>query len=147
MYTLYAFEITDGLIGSGTHGPRSKSTTGSACLVMSFAAPVNKNIKVSCTIKVLAESSLTNLKPSSSYERWWRTSRLGDWLFGLKATKWGSLSGSFRARQAAWAFQRDPTLVPHLEHWPYGSTWHTLVRSLRTYNRLHWTLWFIWFVS
>ena len=45
-YTLYALKITDGPIGSGTYGPRSKSTTESARLKVSFAAPVNKNIKV-----------------------------------------------------------------------------------------------------
>ena len=45
-YTLYDFKITDGPIGSGTYHPRSKSTTGSACLEVSFAAPVNENIKV-----------------------------------------------------------------------------------------------------
>ena len=45
-YTLYAFKITDGPIESGTSGPRSKSTTGSARLEVSFAAPVNENIKV-----------------------------------------------------------------------------------------------------
>ena len=31
-YTLYAFKITDGPIGPGTYGPRSKSATGSARL-------------------------------------------------------------------------------------------------------------------
>ena len=45
-YTLYFFKITDGPIGSGTYGPRSKSTTRSARLEVSFAAPVNENIKV-----------------------------------------------------------------------------------------------------
>ena len=45
-YTLYAFTITDGPIGQGTYGPRSKSVTGSARVEVSFAAPVNKNIKV-----------------------------------------------------------------------------------------------------
>ena len=45
-YTLYAFKITDGPIGPGTYGPRSKSSTGSARLEVSFAAPVNENIKV-----------------------------------------------------------------------------------------------------
>ena len=45
-YTLYAFKITDGPIGFGTYGPRSKSTTGFARLEVSFAAPVNENIKV-----------------------------------------------------------------------------------------------------
>ena len=45
-YTLYAFKITDVPIGSGTYGPRSKSTTGSARLEVLFAAPLNENIKV-----------------------------------------------------------------------------------------------------
>ena len=45
-YTLYAFTITDGPMGSGTYGPRSKSNTKSARLEVSFAAPVNENIKV-----------------------------------------------------------------------------------------------------
>ena len=45
-YTLYAFKNTDGLIGPGTYGPRSKSATGSARLEISFAAAVNENIKV-----------------------------------------------------------------------------------------------------
>ena len=45
-YTLYAFKITDSPIGSGTYGPRSKSTTGSARLEVSFSEPVNENIKV-----------------------------------------------------------------------------------------------------
>ena len=45
-YTLYAFKITDGPIGPGTNGPRSKSATRSCCLEVSFAASVNENIKV-----------------------------------------------------------------------------------------------------
>ena len=45
-YTLYAFKITDGPIGPGTYGPRSKSATGLARLEISFAAGVNENIKV-----------------------------------------------------------------------------------------------------
>ena len=45
-YTLYAFKITDGPIGPGTYGPRSKSATESARLEVSFTAAVNKNIKV-----------------------------------------------------------------------------------------------------
>ena len=45
-YTLYAFKITDRPIRSGTYGPRSKSTTGSGRLEVSFAAPVNENINV-----------------------------------------------------------------------------------------------------
>ena len=59
-YTLYAFKITDGLIGSGNYGPRSKSITGSARLDMSFAAPENENIKVIVYYRSPAESSLTN---------------------------------------------------------------------------------------
>ena len=45
-YTSYAFKITDGPIGPGSYGPRSMSATGSARLEVSFAAAVNKNIKV-----------------------------------------------------------------------------------------------------
>ena len=40
------FKITDGPIGPGTYGPRSKSATGSARLEISFSAAVNENIKV-----------------------------------------------------------------------------------------------------
>ena len=46
IYTLYAFKITDGPIGQGTYIPRSKSSTKSARLEISFAAAVNENIKV-----------------------------------------------------------------------------------------------------
>ena len=45
-YTLYAFKITDGLIGPGTYGPRSKSATGSARLEVSFTAAVNEKHQV-----------------------------------------------------------------------------------------------------
>ena len=45
-YTLYAFKITDGSIGQDTYGQQSKSATGSARLEVSFAAAVNKYIKV-----------------------------------------------------------------------------------------------------
>ena len=45
-YTLYAFKITDDPNGPGTYGPRSKSATGCARLEVSFAAPVNENIKL-----------------------------------------------------------------------------------------------------
>jgi len=45
-YTIYAFKITDGPIGSGTEGPRYRSTTGSVRLEIGFAAPQNTNIKV-----------------------------------------------------------------------------------------------------
>ena len=40
-YTLYAFNSTDGNIGQGRYGLRSKSSTGSARLEISFAAAVN----------------------------------------------------------------------------------------------------------
>ena len=49
--TLYAFKITDGPIGPGTYGPRSKFATGSARSEVSFTAAVNENIKWSCFIK------------------------------------------------------------------------------------------------
>ena len=45
-YTLYAFKITDGHLGPGTYGSRSKSATGSVRLEMAFAAAQNENIKV-----------------------------------------------------------------------------------------------------
>ena len=45
-YTIYAFKVTDGPIGSGTEGPRSRSTTGSIRLEVGFSAPQNTNIKV-----------------------------------------------------------------------------------------------------
>ena len=45
-YTLYAVKITDGPIESGTYGLLSKSPTESARPEVSFAAPVNENIKV-----------------------------------------------------------------------------------------------------
>jgi len=45
-YTIYAFKITDGPIGSGTEGPRSRATTGSLRLEIRFAAPQASNIKV-----------------------------------------------------------------------------------------------------
>ena len=45
-YTLYAFKITDGPIGPGTYGPRSKSATGSVRLEVSFGAAQKENIKV-----------------------------------------------------------------------------------------------------
>ena len=37
-YTIYAFKITDGPIGSGNEGPRSRSNTGSLRLDIGFAA-------------------------------------------------------------------------------------------------------------
>ena len=45
-YTIYAFKFTDRPIGSGTEGPRSRSTTGSSRLEVGFSAPQNTNIKV-----------------------------------------------------------------------------------------------------
>ena len=45
-YKLYTFKMTDNRIGPGMYSPRSKSATGSACLDVSFAAAVNKTIKV-----------------------------------------------------------------------------------------------------
>ena len=45
-YTIYAFKVTDGPIGSGTEGPRSLSTTGSIRLEVGFSAPQHTNIKV-----------------------------------------------------------------------------------------------------
>ena len=45
-FTLYTFKITDGPVGSGVDGPRSKSTTGSARLEIGFSAAQNTNIKV-----------------------------------------------------------------------------------------------------
>ena len=50
-YTLYAFKITNGPIGPGTYGPRSKSATGSARLEVSLAATVNETSRWSCSIK------------------------------------------------------------------------------------------------
>ena len=45
-YTFYAFKMTDGLIGSGTKGPRFRVTTGSLRLEIGFAAPQNTKIKL-----------------------------------------------------------------------------------------------------
>ena len=45
-YTLYTFKITDGPVGSGTEGPRSKSTTSSVRLEIGFSAAQNSNTKV-----------------------------------------------------------------------------------------------------
>ena len=45
-FTIYAFKITDGPVGPGTEGPRSKSTTGSIRLEIGFSAAKNRNIKV-----------------------------------------------------------------------------------------------------
>ena len=52
-YNLYAFKITDGPIGPGTIGPRSKSATGSARLEVAFAAAPNENIKVILVYQML----------------------------------------------------------------------------------------------
>ena len=52
-YTLYAFMITDGPVGSGTEGPRSKSTSGSVRLEIGFAAAAAANIKVIVFYKML----------------------------------------------------------------------------------------------
>ena len=45
-YTLFAFKITEGPIGPGTHGPRSMSATGSVRLEVAFAGEQNENIRV-----------------------------------------------------------------------------------------------------
>ena len=84
-YTLYAFKISDGPIGPGTYGPRSKSATGSAPLKVSFTAAVKVNINVVLLYQMLGRIDITDL-PSSSYdERWQLTSRLKDRMFSLKA--------------------------------------------------------------
>ena len=57
-YTLYAFQITDGPIGPGTYGGRSKSATGSARLEVSFAAAVNENIKMILLYQMLGRLEL-----------------------------------------------------------------------------------------
>ena len=54
-YTLYAFKITDGIIGPEKYGPRFKSATGSARLEVSFTAAVNKNIKVVLLYQMLGK--------------------------------------------------------------------------------------------
>ena len=63
-YTIYDFKVTDGPIGSGTEGPRSRSTTGSFRLEVGFAAPQNTNIKVIIIFKNLGDlefDALTNV--------------------------------------------------------------------------------------
>jgi len=45
-YTLYAFKITDGRIGSGTTCSRSKANQGSCRLKITFSAGNAENIKV-----------------------------------------------------------------------------------------------------
>ena len=52
-YTLYGFKISDNFIGPVTYGPRFKSTAGSARLEVSFAAAVNKNIKINLLYQML----------------------------------------------------------------------------------------------
>ena len=44
--TSYSYKFTDGLIGPGMYGPRSKSATGSARLEVLLAAEVYENIEV-----------------------------------------------------------------------------------------------------
>ena len=77
-YTLYAFKITDGPIGKGTFGQRSKSATASSRLELSFAAAVNENIKVILLYQMLEKSSLTDFTKFSFYARWQWTSRWRD---------------------------------------------------------------------
>ena len=43
-FTLYTFKITDGPVGSGVDGMRSKFATGSARLEIGFSAAQNTNI-------------------------------------------------------------------------------------------------------
>ena len=45
-YTLYAFQTTDGPIGSGAHSPRSAISTGKLRLSIGFSAANNTTIKV-----------------------------------------------------------------------------------------------------
>ena len=45
-YTIYAFNVTKEPIGSGTEGPRSRSTTGFIRLEVGYAESQNTNIKV-----------------------------------------------------------------------------------------------------
>jgi hypothetical protein len=51
-YTLWPFKVTDGPIGTGTEGPRSRAYEGSFRLEITFAANLGHNIKV----VVLSES-------------------------------------------------------------------------------------------
>ena len=63
-YTLYAFKLTDGPIGSGTIGLRSRSTTGSIRLEVCFVAPQNTNITgiiLSQNLGVLVFDALTKV--------------------------------------------------------------------------------------
>ena len=52
-YTWFAFKITDGFIGPGTYGLRSKFAIKSARLEILFAAAVNENIKVIIYYQIL----------------------------------------------------------------------------------------------
>ena len=45
-YTLYAFKLTDGPIGSGTVGPRSHAESGSARLEFDFDTAPTANLKL-----------------------------------------------------------------------------------------------------
>ena len=45
-YTLYAFQTTDGPIGSGAHSPRSAISTGKLRLSIGFSEANNTTIKV-----------------------------------------------------------------------------------------------------
>lgn len=45
-YTLYAFKLTDGLIGSWTVGPRSHSESGSVRVKYDFKTAPTANLKV-----------------------------------------------------------------------------------------------------
>jgi len=45
-YTLYAFKTTDGPIGSGTEGPRSRASEGVIGLNIGFATAPTSNVKV-----------------------------------------------------------------------------------------------------
>ena len=76
-YTLYAVNITDGPIGPGTYGPRSKSATGSVSLEVSFAAVQNENIKVILLSQMLGRLEFDQFQNVIVYERWW-TSRWKD---------------------------------------------------------------------
>ena len=60
---LYAFKITDGPIGPGTYGPRSKSATGSARLEVSFSAPVNEKIQVVFYYQMLGKIKFDRFNP------------------------------------------------------------------------------------
>ena len=45
-YTLFAFKLTPGPIGSGVAGPRTHAKSGNARLELSFAQPTQENIKI-----------------------------------------------------------------------------------------------------